>query len=334
MSAGERADRDAGLRQEVDDAALNAKPLDRPRPLVLYLLGLATVTFWGASFPLTKAALDYTGPTTLAFLRWTISAVFLACWLAIAGRRDREVAPGAAVILLREQWRTAAWVAFVGITLYYSVQNLALRYTTATNAGVLSNFTPMFTVLLGTLLIHERLRGVEWAAVFAAFIGSALVSQGAGHLTLGGTGLIGDALAVVAGLFGAAYSIGGKQLSERYPPVVVTTVVAALGALFLLPLAMLEGLQLDVPLQAWAMVALLGIGSGALANLFWMSLLRYTAASRAALVLFLIPVIAAVLSVVFLGEPITLLLVLGTALVLAGVVVVERGSDRAAHSEP
>ncbi len=47
----------------------------RPSRLVLYLLGLGTVTFWGASFPLTKAALDYTGPTAIAFLRWTMSAV-------------------------------------------------------------------------------------------------------------------------------------------------------------------------------------------------------------------------------------------------------------------
>lgn len=309
---------------EVVPIAPPASEGHRPRRLVLYLFAIACVTFWGASFPLTKASLDYMGPTEVAFLRWTVSAAFLGSWLALAGRRDRSIAPAAAFTLLRVRWRTAAWVAFVGITLYYSIQNIALRYTTATNAGVLSNFTPLFTVLLGALLIHERLRGIEWAAVLAAFAGSALVSQGAGHLTVGGTGLLGDALCVVAGALGAAYSIGGKGLSERYPPVVVTTVLAALGALFLLPLAMFEGLRLNLPLQAWGIIVLLGIGSGALANLFWMSLLRYTAASRAALVLFLIPVIAAVLSVVLLHEPVTPLLIVGSAMVLAGVIVVQK----------
>ncbi len=72
------------------------------------------------------------------------------------------------------------------------------------------------------------------------------------------------------------------------------------------------------------MIVLLGLGSGALANLFWLSLLAHTAASRAALTLLLIPLISAGLSVVFLGEPITLLLVLGSALVIGGVVVVQR----------
>ncbi len=178
--------------------------------------------------------------------------------------------------------------------------------------------------MIAALLMHERLRGLDWLAVIAAFAGSALVSQGAGHLTLGGTGLLGDLMMVAAGLFGAMYSIGGKRLSEEFQPVVVITVVGAVGALFLLPLAAAGGPE---PRDAAAGVGhdrAAGLGSGALANLCWMSLLRYTPASRAALVLFLIPVIAAVLSVVYLGEPITPLLVLGTVLVLGGVVAVQR----------
>jgi drug/metabolite transporter (DMT)-like permease len=282
------------------------------------------VILWGASFPITKAALEYTGPTAIAFLRWTVSALFLAGWLAVAGRKDPTVTFGAAGALVRTRWRTIAWVSFCGITLFYFLENLALRYTTATNAGVLSNLTSVFMVLIGAFLLHERLRTIEWLALAGAFAGSALVSQGAGHLTLGGAGVIGDAMMVVAGFFGAVFSVGGKGLSERHPPVVVTTVVAAMGALFLLPIALFEGLRLDLPLEAWAMILLLGIGSGALANLFWMSLLRYTPASRAALVLFLIPLISAGLSVVLLHEPITPLLVIGSALVLAGVVVVQR----------
>jgi drug/metabolite transporter (DMT)-like permease len=296
----------------------------RPGRLVLYLLGLATVTLWGASFPISKAALEYTGPTALAFLRWIVSSVFLAGWLAVAGRGDRAQSLHAAAALLRARWRTAAWVALTGITLFYALENLALQFTTATNAGVLSNLTSVFMVLIGALVLRERLRPIEWLALGAAFVGSALVSQGAGHLTLGGQGLIGDAMMLVASFFAALFSIGGKGLSERYAPVVVTTVVAGLGALFLLPFAALEGLSFALPLEAWAMIALLGIGSGALANLFWMSLLRHTAASRAALVLFLIPLISAGLSVAFLSEPITPLLVIGSALVLLSVLVVQR----------
>lgn len=288
------------------------------RRLTLYLMAFGTVVLWGASFPLTKAALAWTGPTALAFLRWAISAALLTAWLAHR-RKLPQVVP-----LLREQWRTVAWVSFTGITLYYFLENLAMRFTTATNAGVLSNLTPVLIVVIGALLLHEGMNGIEWGAALTAFVGAGLVSLGSGHLSIGGAGLLGDVLMVIAGFFGAVYSIGGKQLSERYPADVVIAVVATAGALFLLPLALFEGLRLNLPPEAWAMLLLLGLGSGALANLWWLSLLAKISASRAALALFLIPVVAAGLSVTLLHEPVTLTIVLGAALVLGGMLVAQR----------
>ena len=70
------------------------------------------------------------------------------------------------------------WIGFCGITLFYILENIALRYTTAINAGVLANLTTVFMLLLGVLWLGERLRRVEWAAASAALIGAALVSQG------------------------------------------------------------------------------------------------------------------------------------------------------------
>lgn len=239
--------------------------------------------------------------------------------------------------MLRADGRTAVWVALTGITMFYFLENLALRYTTATNAGVLSNFTSVFMVLIGTIWLGERLSGVEWGALAAAFLGAILVSQGAGHLQLAGAGLAGDLLMLAASLFGAIYSVGGKGLAARYPPDVVTTVVAALGALFLLPLALIESggagrFAADVlalPMQVWAALLLLGLGAGALANLWWMQLLSRVEASRAALILFLIPVVSTVLSVAWLGEPLTLTIVAGALLVLAGVVIVQQQAEHA-----
>jgi len=301
------------------------------RRLVLYLLALGTVILWGASFPLTKAALDYLGPTTIAVMRWAISAGALILWLA--WKRSLPVA----VEMLRRDGRTAVWVALVGITLFYFLENLALRYTTATNAGVLSNFISVFMVLIGTIWLGERLSGVEWGAMAAAFAGAVIVSQGAGHLQFAGAGLVGDLLMLAASLFGAIYSVGGKGLVARYPADVVTTVVATLGALFLLPVALIEsggpgGLNavlLTLPWQTWGALLLLGLGAGALANLWWLQLLSHTDASRAALALFLIPVVSTVLAVVWLGEPLTPTIILGALLVLAGVVIVQQHTGAA-----
>lgn len=292
------------------------------RKLSTYLMALATVTLWGASFPLSKAALATVGPTSLAFLRWAISAGVLIGWVSWSQRGQAR--PGAARILLHHEWRAVAWMGLIGIAAYYWLQNTAMRYTTAINAGMLSNLTPLFTVLIATFMLREKLRLVEWIAAGAAFAGALLVSQGSGHLMLGGAGLTGDLLMVIAGLLGAIYSIDGKRLAENYSATVITMLVATIGALFLLPLALLEGLRLDLPLPIWVNLLLLGLGAGALANLWWLKILARMKASRAALILFLIPVISTALSVVILNEPITPTIIMGAILVLAGVMAVQR----------
>lgn len=295
------------------------------RRLSLYLMALATVALWGASFPLTKAALAWAGPTAIAFLRWLISAAVLFIWLA----RSRQL--GLALALLRRQGGQVLWVALTGITLFYFLENVALQFTTATNAGVLANLTSVFMVLIGVLWLRERLHALEWSALAMAFAGAGLVSQGAGHLAIAGPGLLGDLLMIVATLFAAIYSIGGKKLAEAHGAEVVLADVALIGAALLLPLTLWEaggpaGLAalLRLPLAAWGALLLLGLGAGALGNIWWLRILAATTAARAGMALFLIPVISTAVAVLFLGEPLTPLVVIGGGLVLAGVALVER----------
>jgi len=285
----------------------------------MVLMAAGTVFFWGASFPLTKVALAWAGPTSIAFLRWAISSALLIGWIAARGRLPT------AVSLLRKRGVAALWVALTGITLFYFLENLALRYTTVINAGVLANFTTVFLVILGALWLGEHLTRREAAAMAVAFVGAALVSQGAGHLGLTAIGLKGDLLMVLATLLAALYSIGGKQLVAEYPADTVIAVVAGLGTVLLLPLALREGLTLGMPAAAWGTLLVLGLGSGALANLWWMQILGYTSASRAGMILLLIPVVSTGIAVAFLGEALPPAVLLGGVLVLAGVVVVERG---------
>jgi drug/metabolite transporter (DMT)-like permease len=184
-------------------------------------------------------------------------------------------------------------------------------------------------VLLGTLWLGERLTGLEWAAMGAALLGAGMVSQGSGHLTLNQLGLIGDLLMVLATFFAAIYSVGSKRLLERHSPDAVITVLAIAGTAMLFPLALREGLHLDLPWQAWASLALLGLGSGAVANLWWMQILAYMDASRAAMLLLLIPIVSTAMSVLLLGETLTIMVTLGATLVIAGVLVVETRASRA-----
>jgi drug/metabolite transporter (DMT)-like permease len=116
---------------------------------------------------------------------------------------------------------------------------------------------------------------------------------------------------------------------------VVLANVSLAGTVLLLPLTIWEvggpaGLAalLRLPAPAWIALLLLGLGAGALGNLWWLRILAATTAARASMALFLIPVVSTAVAVLALGEPLTLLVVVGAALVLAGVALVERNRAR------
>ncbi len=301
------------------------------RRLPLYGMAAGTVFFWGASFPLTKIVMQELGPIAIAFTRWTLSALILWLWLVLGGARKGQSFSETAMpfrLLVRKDLLRLCWIAVTGITIFYYLENTALRYTTVINAGVLSNLTAVFIVLIGTVWLREHLAPIEWIAVMVSFGGALVVSLGAGRFALLGSGLIGDLLMILACVFGAIYSIGGKQLVVTHSPVVVTTAIAAIGALFLLPLALLEGFPAHLSWKAWGMILVLSIGSGALANLWWLQLLSHVDASRAGVALFAIPVVSTILAVAVLGERLTAPIVLGSAGVLLGVAIIQH---HAAH---
>lgn len=312
----------------------------------VFMMATGSVLFWGASFPLTKVALQWMGPTSLAFIRWTISTAALGAYVASKGKT-----PTLRTLLRREGW-SVLWIALAGITFFYVLENAALQYTTVVNSGVITNLVTVFVVLLGTIWLGERLGRLEWVATAAAFVGAALVSQGSGHLSLSASGLRGDLMMMLATFLAALYSIGGKRLVASYPADVVMTAVALVGTVFLLPAALWEvgahtgtGAHMGTPLlvipvHGWLVILALGIGSGALANLWWFKILACMDASRAALILLLVPVVSTVGAILFLGETLYPIVLLGAILVLGGVLLVERSrqgrrpSEEAAVSSP
>ena len=90
---------------------------------------------------------------------------------------------------------------------------------------------------------------------------------------------------------------------------------------------------LALPPIAWLALLLLGLGAGALANIWWMRILGSTTAARAGMTLFLIPVISTALAVVVLGETLTPVALIGAALVLVGVALVERDRARLRNAQ-
>jgi drug/metabolite transporter (DMT)-like permease len=163
-----------------------------------------------------------------------------------------------------------------------------------------------------------------------SFAGATMVTLPEGGFTLDRSHLLGDGLTLLAALCAALYTVFGKGIVARYPPAVVTALAAFFGAALLLPWALWEGLTLPRAPAVWVAMLTLGLGSGALANIWWWRILQRMDAARAGIFLLAIPVVSTLLAVLVLGESMSAAAAIGAALVLLGVYLTQRPEKRQA----
>jgi drug/metabolite transporter (DMT)-like permease len=266
--------------------------------------GSLAVVFWGASFVWIKGALRELGPLALLTLRFAIGTgvVWVLAWrTAPAGCaiRRAEAAPLAALGLL-------------GVTAQQTLQTTGIR---------------LASVLLAWPLLGEHIRARQAAGLLTAFLGAGLVSGTSALPPTQGGSHWGALLVLGSAVLWALYSILGKALSARHPPIVMTAWGMTFGWL---PMAAaflaLQGWRelSGISASTWLMVVLLGVASTGLAYGLYFYALSSAEAALATALQYLEPLVTMAMAAVLLGERLTSLMFLGGALILGGVWIVDR----------
>jgi drug/metabolite transporter (DMT)-like permease len=208
----------------------------------------------------------------------------------------------------------------LGITLCNLGMTYGTQTVTAGSASMLASLGPVFAALLATLFLHERLRLWGWVGIAVSFGGVATIALGEGggvRLELGAVFLVFGALAQ-----GISFVVQ-KAVIGQYGPVALISYTIWIGTLPMLVFApgLLDTIR-AAPLAATLGVVYLGVVAGACAQCIWAYALSEIPASRASSYLYLIPGLAIVLGWGYLGELPTMLSLVGGALTLAGVVLV------------
>ena len=219
-----------------------------------------------------------------------------------------------------------ALLGLTGVTLYYVTSNLALYYASASQGALVQSAIPAVTAVLAALVLKERLARRQWVGIGLSVLGVLLVAAAAPASNEGRNPLLGAALMAGAVLVWAVYTVLAKQAAQA-DPFLLTAYSAVLGTLCLAPIALFELRGQPLPALGaadWLRLAYLGTLSSAFGYFLYNRSLAQLDAGQTASFVNLLPIAGVAIAVIFLGEHVLPLQLVGGAVVLAGVWITTR----------
>ena len=288
-----------------------------------HISALATMLVWGLTFVSTKVLLGYLSPIEILLARTVLGFAVLCI-----------IRPRFLRLQRRSHELLFAAAGFTGTFCYYLAENTALQFADASFVSVAVSTAPLFTAILGFLLLRESGFGVRFVIGFVlAISGIALISfdEGPAHASL-----LGVALCLASALAWAFYSIIVKRLSSYgYETIAVTKRTFAWGLVFMLVLYLpIDG---SFPFAAladpivWGNLAFLGILASAGCFVTWGFSVKHLGPSIASAYIYLQAPMTVVWAAILLGEPITVSIVVGFVLVVAGLILSTHASNTQEH---
>lgn len=283
---------------------------------------ISACILWAASFVATKIALEATPPLTVVALRLLVSAVCFLPWLVVA----RGSAP-----LGREVWLKLFGLSLLGTGLHYGAQTVGLQYTTASNASLFAVTAPITILIFSAVILGEKITALKALGICIAIFGVFTV-MGWGtlmSLELGGH-VFGDLLVLISIVMWGLFTVFGKKLTDQLGAFRLTAAVTVIGAVWMAPIGWIEARSTgftvgEMSVDVWLSLGFLGVGCSFLATLLYFVALQRSESQKVGAYLYTIPPMTAVFAVLLIGEAISVNLIVGSVLVVAGVALTERG---------
>lgn len=292
----------------------------RPSQGRLYLLLLLVLLFWSFNYVAAKVALRDFPPLLLVAMRTALAGALIL-----------------PVYFWRQGWDSEAWTwrelrilvplgacGVAGNQLFFVV---GLSRTSVAHTGIVNALGPLLVLLIAASIGQERLTARKVIGMAIAF-GGIVVLQLA-HVNGSRATLLGDFYVLLGALCFAAFTVFGKSVSLRHQGLTVNTIAYVSGALLLAPIILWDGPQFHfaaVSRLGWWSLLYMAAVSSLIAYLLYYHVLVRMPASRVSGLLYLQPVVATLMAIPLLAEPVNSGLLVGGSLTLAGVYVTGRSA--------
>ena len=273
-------------------------------------LAIAMV-FYGLTYPLTVMALKGVTPIHLTTLRSLWSFLFFVAYFLKKGYPRKNF-----------NYPLLAAIALSGIIVPIYLQNYGMLYTTASMASIIQSTAPMFVVFMAFLILKEKMSIGKIFGLLLGIFGTVLVVfEG----LIDGSGILGNVLIFLSALSFAFLAIFEKvALSQNHAPIEILGITSIMGfpPLMLISLAF-EGPSIP-PFDSLVYAAIISLLCTVLPYFLWLDALKKIEVSQAIIFTYGIPVFGILFSILLLGEGLSIIAVIGMAIIFLSIWLAQR----------
>ena len=216
--------------------------------------------------------------------------------------------------------------SFTGLFLYYLCENIALGYGDASLIGVIVSSAPIFSGILSAIFLKEKLSKNFFIGFAFAMIGLFLLSWTAEST---GVQILGIILAFAGAISWAFYSILIRKITFfGYDSFEITKYTFLFAVIMMIPVAISSGFRINavitMNLTVFLNLIFLGLIASALCFVTWSFAVKQLGVVKSSVYIYASPVVTVILAAIVLGERMNVKEILGTVLVLLGLVLSER----------
>lgn len=303
---------------------------------IYHVLAIVIVAIWGLTFISTKVLLMAgLSPEEIFLVRFSIA--YFGMWLfclwgrgSDASRTDSQSVQSPARLFCNSLKDELLLVlaGVMGGSLYFWSENTALQYTMASNVSFIVCTTPLVTAILNAAVRREKIGRLTLLGGCLSLVGIAMIAFSGGegfHLSF-----LGDALAMLASLTWAIYTVVTNGLLKKYPSALISRKVFFYGMLTIVPVLLVKGWTFPAGRFLEPKVLLNTLFLGVVASLacyaLWNSVIKRLGTVGSSNYIYLNPLFTLIAATLLLGERLTPVAIAGCLITLIGVWTASRSS--------